>query len=261
MTMSGPVVQSCRPITPKGVVPPADGWAVEVTPLPPTTSPVGEVARGRGAAPDASATVATNLDRALAGAQSAAPAPGRLTLGQMLDVYTAPVRTTPVALGTAVPVVGPAAPFGGSGAVARVADVAGAPRGHDLGLGPVARPLPGAIGSGHGLRVHPIHGDARMHHGIDIAAPAGTPIQAFAGGTVTFAGARGGYGNVVVIEHADGVSSRYAHQSAVDVVVGQLVAPGQVVGRVGATGAATGPHLHFELRRGDTSIDPEPHLP
>jgi murein DD-endopeptidase MepM/ murein hydrolase activator NlpD len=128
-------------------------------------------------------------------------------------------------------------------------------------LGPTVRPLPGPVGSTYGPRVHPVHGDVRFHHGVDIGAPTGTPIQAFARGTVSFAGWRNGYGNIVIIDHADGMSTRYAHQDRIDVAVGQVVAAGDVVGTVGATGTATGPHLHFEVRRNGASVDPTPWLP
>lgn len=186
------------------------------------------------------------LDRAAA----IGPATGRITLGQMLRGYASSGRLT-AAPATSAVVDTPAAR---GPAVARTS-------GSELGVGPTARPLATEVGSVYGPRRHPIHGDVRMHHGVDMAAPTGTPIHAFAAGTVTFAGPRGGYGNVVIVEHAGGVETRYAHQSAVDVAVGQQVAAGQPLGRVGATGTATGPHLHFELRRGGDSIDPDPYLP
>ena len=192
------------------------------------------------------------FDATLQDALAATPAaPGRLTLGQMLRVYAGPAAAraaapAPVA-GTVPAVPGITAPTTSTG--------------DPLGIGPLARPLPGEVGSAHGMRRHPIHGDVRMHDGVDIGATTGTPIHAFAGGTVTFAGPRGGYGNVVIVEHPGGLETRYAHQSAIDVAVGQRVEAGQVVGRVGATGTATGPHLHFELRRDGASVDPGPYLP
>lgn len=183
-----------------------------------------------------------------------------LTLGQMLHMYALPpgTRTGP---GSVAPA--PHAPAGPAGPTTARGTAASLPSdAHTgLGIGPVVRPLPGAVGSAWGSRVHPVHGDVRMHHGSDIGAPTGTPIQAFASGRVTFAGHRGGYGNLVILEHANGITSRYAHQSTMDVVVGQHVAAGELVGRVGATGTATGPHLHFELRRDGASFDPAPHLP
>lgn len=93
---------------------------------------------------------------------------------------------------------------------------------------------------------------------MDLAAPAGTPIVAAGGGTVTFAGPRGGYGNVVILDHGDGTETRYAHQQRLDVTVGQQVTGGQQIGTVGSTGNSTGPHLHFEVRRNGQPVDPAP---
>ncbi len=118
-------------------------------------------------------------------------------------------------------------------------------------------PLPGyPIVSKYGWRVHPILGVRKLHEGIDIWAPAGTPIRASAGGTVIWAGPRGGYGNAVIINHGDGVGTVYAHQSAVAVTAGQSVGRGDTVGYVGQTGLAGGPHLHFEVRVGGRTYDP-----
>lgn len=190
------------------------------------------------------------LQQALSGGVVARPGTP-VTLGQMLRLYAGqPVGATAA---TTSPVR--AAMHRSPGAAATTVP------GEALGVGPLARPLPGAVGSSWGSRRHPVHGDVRMHHGVDIGAPTGTPIRAFAAGTVTFAGARGGYGNVVIVQHANGVETRYAHQSRMDVVVGQRVGAGDVVGRVGATGVATGPHLHFEVRRDGESVDPAPYLP
>ncbi len=123
--------------------------------------------------------------------------------------------------------------------------------------GRLVLPIPSArLSSRFGLRVHPIFGTARLHAGIDLAAPTGTEIGAAAGGTVVTAGVLGGYGNAVVIDHGGGLSTLYAHQSSLAVTVGQVVGPGQVVGRVGSTGNSTGPHLHFEVRVFGTPVDP-----
>ncbi len=119
-------------------------------------------------------------------------------------------------------------------------------------------PVQGRVSSPFGERVHPISGDTRHHHGLDIAAPAGTPIRAARAGTVTFAGERGGYGNLVEIDHGDGTRSRYAHASTLLVEAGQAVRKGELIAEVGSTGNSTGPHLHFEVRRGDEPIDPGP---
>ncbi len=222
---------------------------MELTPVDaPTPRPGGTSAP---AAPAAGRSFDAALHQAMA---TPAAAPDRpLTLGQMLRVYAGPGALP--GLG----VTSPAAPP--SAATPAVARPPASALGGELGIGPVVRPLPGEVGSAHGPRHHPIHGDLRMHHGVDIGAPTGTPIHAFAAGTVTHVGPRGGYGNLVIVEHPGGLETRYAHQSAMDVVVGQRVEAGQVVGRVGATGTATGPHLHFELRRDGTSIDPAPYLP
>jgi len=101
----------------------------------------------------------------------------------------------------------------------------------------------------------------RMHEGIDISDERGTPIQAALAGTVIFAGTEAGYGNLVRIDHGNGVETRYAHLSAFRVAVGQFVNPGDVVGLMGATGSATGVHLHFEVRVDGVAYDPLTALP
>ena len=112
-------------------------------------------------------------------------------------------------------------------------------------------PLAAALGDRFGPR-----GD-RFHSGLDLVAPAGTPVRAAGAGTVTFAGWNaGGYGNLVVIDHGNGVSSWYAHLSRLDVTSGAAVATATQVGLVGATGDASGPHLHFEVRVRGAVTDP-----
>jgi murein DD-endopeptidase MepM/ murein hydrolase activator NlpD len=117
---------------------------------------------------------------------------------------------------------------------------------------PVAAP----VSSGFGTRVHPILGDVRMHTGIDYAVGTGIPIRAAGPGIVVWAGPRGGYGNAVIIDHRNGLATLYAHQSRVSATVGQKVAAGQVVGFVGQSGLATGPHLHFEVRELGAPVNP-----
>jgi murein DD-endopeptidase MepM/ murein hydrolase activator NlpD len=117
------------------------------------------------------------------------------------------------------------------------------------------------VSSGFGPRVDPLHGAGGYHTGLDLAAPTGTPVVAAAAGTVVRAGDAGGYGQLIVLRHADGSETRYAHLSAIGVEVGAQVARGQAIGAVGSTGRSTGPHLHFELRRDGHAVDPRPALP
>jgi murein DD-endopeptidase MepM/ murein hydrolase activator NlpD len=114
------------------------------------------------------------------------------------------------------------------------------------------------ISSGFGMRRHPILGYSRMHQGVDFAAPTGTPVFAAGDGRVAFTGNRGDYGTTVVITHTGGIATLYAHLSAIQrgLRPGSLVRQGQVIGRVGSTGLATGPHLHFEVHRNGTPINP-----
>ena len=100
----------------------------------------------------------------------------------------------------------------------------------------------------------------RMHRGIDLGAPVGTPIRAIRSGTVIFAGWQGGYGRMTLIDHGNGVVSAYAHQSRFAVGQGARVAQGQVIGYVGMTGNTTGPHLHLETRVGGSAVNPRQYL-
>lgn len=112
--------------------------------------------------------------------------------------------------------------------------------------------------SPYGYRVHPISGVTRLHNGVDLAAVTGTPIYASKSGVVTTAciGWGNGYGNHVVINHGDGYSTLYAHQSALNVYEGQVVSQGDVIGYVGSTGNSTGPHLHFTVFKNGETINP-----
>ena len=118
-------------------------------------------------------------------------------------------------------------------------------------------PASGPIVSRFGMRSDPFTGQPRMHNGIDIDAPMGAPILATEAGTVTFAGERGGFGQLVIVDHGNGVETYYAHQSRIDVAVGDPVLAGQQLGAIGSTGRSTGPHLHFEVRIDGTPVDPE----
>ena len=106
------------------------------------------------------------------------------------------------------------------------------------------------------MRFHPILQTWRAHLGVDYAAPTGTPVRSVGQGVVDVAGSQGGFGNVVMVKHANGHTTVYAHLSKINVRKGQSVAQGQTVGLVGATGWATGPHLHFEFRVKGQHKDP-----
>jgi murein DD-endopeptidase MepM/ murein hydrolase activator NlpD len=123
---------------------------------------------------------------------------------------------------------------------------------------PLARPMAGEndFTSNFGYRVDPFTRGPAMHTGVDFRAEAGSLIRATAPGKVVTAEYSGGYGNMVEIEHAGGISTRYAHMSAISVSNGQNVTTGTVVGRVGTTGRSTGPHLHYETRVNDQPLDP-----
>lgn len=124
---------------------------------------------------------------------------------------------------------------------------------------PVAMPVrAGAVRqtSGFGMRRHPLTGRSTMHNGLDWAGPRGTPIVASADGVVKSAGRDGGYGNLVVIQHAFGIETYYAHLSTIDVRPGQRVSRGQKIGGMGTTGASTGVHLHYEVRINGRAVNP-----
>jgi murein DD-endopeptidase MepM/ murein hydrolase activator NlpD len=123
--------------------------------------------------------------------------------------------------------------------------------------GTYVRPVAGyPISSGFGMRFHPILGYARMHTGIDFAAPLGTPIRAAAAGRVLWASWRGGYGRCIILLHDGGVATLYGHCSAISVYPGQLVKGGDLIGATGSTGLSTGPHLHFEIRVNGLPVNP-----
>ena len=125
-----------------------------------------------------------------------------------------------------------------------------------IGRGGLMWPANGEVTSRYGYRRHPIYGTRRFHAGIDIGAGSGASIRAATGGKVVVAGPTGSYGNLVVIDHGDGFSTAYAHQSRVNVGEGQRVERGKVIGYVGSTGASTGAHLHFETRINGETVDP-----
>jgi murein DD-endopeptidase MepM/ murein hydrolase activator NlpD len=112
------------------------------------------------------------------------------------------------------------------------------------------------ITSGFSMRFHPILHSWRAHKGVDYGAPTGTPVRTIGDGKVEFAGQQNGYGNVIEIDHGKGDSTVYAHLSRIDVHLGQMVQRGQLIGAVGSTGWATGPHLHFEFKENGQQRDP-----
>lgn len=140
----------------------------------------------------------------------------------------------------------------------RIAAIQGVPYAEPSDTSPSAAgftwPTSGQITSGFGPRW------GRMHQGLDVAAPTGRPITAAKSGKVIVAGASGGYGNLVVIDHGGGLSTAYAHQSRIAVGVGDVVTQGGLIGYVGSTGHSTGPHLHFEVRVSGAARDPLPYL-
>lgn len=140
-------------------------------------------------------------------------------------------------------------------------EIARALAGRDLGeipghAQPPLTPVSARVTSAFGMRVDPLEGGLRRHDGLDVGAATGSPIRAAQAGVVRFAGARGGYGNVVILDHGGGVETRYAHCAAVSVATGARVAAGEHVAIVGSTGRSTGPNLHFEVRKDGAPVDP-----
>ncbi len=123
---------------------------------------------------------------------------------------------------------------------------------------PLARPLPSRyrLTSGFGTRRDPFKRTRAMHQGIDFRGPTGTPVTATSNGRVVRAGRVGGYGKMVELRHSNGITTRYAHLSRIDVKVGQKVLKHHRIGRIGSTGRSTGPHLHYETRVFGRAIDP-----
>jgi murein DD-endopeptidase MepM/ murein hydrolase activator NlpD len=120
----------------------------------------------------------------------------------------------------------------------------------------MALPVVGRLTSHYGVRSDPFTSEEKFHHGIDIATPLGTPIHAALPGTVTFSGWKQGYGLTVIISHAEGYATQYSHNSANLVQVGERIDHKQPIARVGESGRATGPHLHFEVKLEGKIIDP-----
>ena len=130
----------------------------------------------------------------------------------------------------------------------------------ELADAPSMWPIEGRIASSFGEREDPINGEGAFHSGVDIDAPYGTPVRATADADVSGASMGAGYGREVVLDHGHGILTVYGHLSAIAVVPGQHVARGQVIGYVGQTGRATGPHLHYEVRVRNVPVNPYKYL-
>jgi murein DD-endopeptidase MepM/ murein hydrolase activator NlpD len=129
------------------------------------------------------------------------------------------------------------------------------------GYTPTVWPVVGKLESGFGGRANPFGGGSyEFHSGQDIEAAWGDPVVAGASGTVTFVGWQNGYGQLIVIDHGGGLTTRYGHLSHIDVLQGQAVARSEFIGRVGSTGRSTGPHLHYEVRFNDEPVNPLQYL-
>jgi murein DD-endopeptidase MepM/ murein hydrolase activator NlpD len=128
------------------------------------------------------------------------------------------------------------------------------------GTGQMLLPSGGPVTSTFGWRIHPILGTSKLHNGVDFGAEYGSVIRAADNGVVISAGPTGGYGEAVIIDHGNGLTTLYGHSSQLYVSVGQAVQRGQPIAAVGSTGFSTGPHLHFEVRRAGEPIDPMPFL-
>ncbi|MBA3805522.1 MAG: peptidoglycan DD-metalloendopeptidase family protein [Acidobacteria bacterium] len=133
---------------------------------------------------------------------------------------------------------------------------------HARAMTPSIWPVSGELTDGFGGRSNPFGGGSfEFHTGQDIATLWGTPVMAAASGKVIFAGWQNGYGQIVIVDHGGGLTTRYGHLSHVDVIEGQKIGRGEPLGRVGSTGRSTGPHLHYEVRINDEPVNPRQYLP
>jgi murein DD-endopeptidase MepM/ murein hydrolase activator NlpD len=142
----------------------------------------------------------------------------------------------------------------------RAARLAGREIPADVPVGQMTWPVSGPITSPFGYRMHPVFHRIILHAGIDIGVPTGTPVVAAAGGTIILASYQGNCGNMIVIDHHAGLSTAYCHLSQLFVSDGQVVQRGQAIGAAGATGDATGPHVHFQVMRNGNPVDPMSYL-
>ena len=132
---------------------------------------------------------------------------------------------------------------------------------YNLSYTPLGLPFHGAITSTFGHRENPFGGsNVETHKGLDIRGPMGAPVRAMAKGTVSFAGPRGGFGNCIILKHANGFETLYGHLSKILVRPGQKIDIGQQIGKIGSTGRSTGPHLHYEIHHNGQRINPQSFL-
>ena len=144
-------------------------------------------------------------------------------------------------------------------ALAQAKEVA-AKKAEKLAITPSIWPVSGPVTSGFGGRTSPFGNGSESHPGIDIAIETGAPVVATADGRVLQSGPAGGYGNLVQIDHGNGIVTLYGHNSQLAVKVGQTVKKGQVIAYAGSTGLSTGPHVHYEVRENDDAVDPWKYL-
>ncbi len=124
-----------------------------------------------------------------------------------------------------------------------------------------AWPIKGIITSAFGMRIHPVSGESSSHDGLDISGNAGSNVYAAGSGVITFLDWSGDYGRLIVIDHGGGTETKYAHLSGFEAALGDRVYAGDLIGYVGSSGNTTGPHLHFEVRRNGTPVNPRNYLP
>jgi murein DD-endopeptidase MepM/ murein hydrolase activator NlpD len=129
-----------------------------------------------------------------------------------------------------------------------------------IGSGKLSWPCKGSVTSEYGYRIRPNYGTKQLHGGIDIGVPTGTPIHAAEDGVVSFAGAKGSYGNAVILDHGGGITTLYAHNSRLAVKAGDTVKRGDTIAYAGSTGNSTGPHCHFEVRINGVAKNPRSYL-
>ncbi len=126
----------------------------------------------------------------------------------------------------------------------------------DVNVLPAIWPVNGRLADGYGHRSDPLSGEGELHKGVDILAPTGTPVHASADGIIVRAGWNGGYGRCIIIDHGHNYQTLYGHLSRLDVIEGQEIRQGELIGAVGTTGHSTGSHLHYEVHVGSTPVNP-----